>query len=108
MVVASDVIEGHRAGFFVRLHANIWLYLVVTDQGKGTCSTTCYVFDSRVVELKVKEIATFGGKSLEATIEKLLPAIRSVYEFDSTSNNWKMSNVCYPVQSQQVEGTQHP
>lgn len=91
MVALSDVQEANRCSYFVRLHANIWLYVVVNDDPESQTDTLLYVFDSKVFDLRVKDASKFGTGSIEGTIKKLAPGITSAFSYKS--NDWKAFDV---------------
>jgi hypothetical protein len=93
MIVVSDVITDSQAGYFVKLFNNLWLYMVVSDLGKGLSDLLAYSFDSNVVDLTVKDLPAFGGKSIQATMKRLQPAIREQFKFSANGKHWTTTDV---------------
>lgn len=93
MVVSDVLIDMNVGGYFVKLLRNLWLYVVVEYQGSSTARLTAYSFDADVVGLKMKDVASFGGASVSATLLKLKPAIAQCFRFEASGKTWTKLNV---------------
>ena len=87
LIVVSDVLTVDTASFFAKIVGNLWLYLV-SSTGQPLVA---YVIDNSKLGLHVKDIRSFGGKSVGDTLSKLnkrKPGLVTAYRFDDDTKTW--------------------
>lgn len=93
MVVASDFHQESSAGYLARIHANLWAYMVILNADANPPDLQMWLFDALALDLRARDIATFGCGEAKATITKLLPALRARFEFTAKSKKWVKADV---------------
>jgi hypothetical protein len=87
LIVVSDVLTVDCASVFVKIVGNLWLYAV----SRTGAPLIMYVIDNVKLGLHVKDITSFGGKSVDDTLYKLgkrVPGLVTAYEFDDNTKTW--------------------